>query len=171
MSAINYQLTLSQQERLKAFLEQGLPLEHRPFQIFAKQLQTNEQSLLATILQWQQQGLIRRFGLVVRHHALGYRANAMVVWDIHDKEVQQIGHKLAREPAITLCYQRRRQRPEWPYNLFCMIHGKERKKVQTEIKEIIARHQLQTIPYEILFSNKVYKQRGGHYSLCQLTQR
>ncbi|MDE1461129.1 AsnC family protein [Spartinivicinus poritis] len=163
--AINDQLTLNQQERLKAFLEQGLPLEHRPFKTLAKQLQTTEQALLDVVQQWQQQGLIRRFGLVIRHHALGYHANAMVVWDINDEYVQQVGAKLANEPVITLCYQRKRQRPEWPYNLFCMIHGKEKQQVCNEIKQIIARHQLQKIPYEILFSNKVYKQRGGRYSL------
>ncbi|MCX4024847.1 Lrp/AsnC family transcriptional regulator [Endozoicomonas sp. SM1973] len=164
ISAINYQLTLSQQERLKAFLEQGLPFEHRPFKALAEQLQTSEQALLETVQQWQQQGLIRRFGLVIRHHGLGYHANAMVVWDINDEDVERAGEKLANEPAITLCYQRKRQQPEWPYNLFCMIHGKEKQQVLNEIKQIIARHQLQKVPYEILFSNKVYKQRGGRYS-------
>ena len=36
-------------------------------------------------------GLIKRMGVVVRHRALGYRANAMVVWDVPDNELERVG--------------------------------------------------------------------------------
>jgi DNA-binding Lrp family transcriptional regulator len=75
------------------------------------------------------EGLIRRFGVVVRHHELGLEANAMCVWDVPDAEVSALGRRLAQEAAVTLCYRRSRVPPDWPYNLFCMIHGSAREEV------------------------------------------
>ena len=36
------------------------------------------------------------------------------------------GRILADLPFVTLCYRRPRRPPRWPYNLFCMIHGRDR---------------------------------------------
>jgi DNA-binding Lrp family transcriptional regulator len=84
--------------------------------------------VLGRIGRWLEEGAIKRFGVVVRHHELGFRANAMLVHDIPDERVSDIGRALAEEPAVTLCYRRPRRLPDWPYNLFCMIHGRERAK-------------------------------------------
>ncbi|MGQ4880643.1 AsnC family protein [Billgrantia sp. LNSP4103-1] len=151
-------------QRLRALLERGLPLTERPWQALAEQCGMREQEVLAWVERWQREGLIKRMGLVVRHHALGIRANAMVVWDLPDEAVAEVGQRLAAEPAVTLCYRRRRQRPEWPYNLFCMIHGTRRDRVLAALDEIVARQELQEIPHRVLFSLKAYKQCGGRYT-------
>ena len=109
--------------------------------------------------------IIKRFGVVVRHHELGYTANAMVVWDIPDHQVESIGQLLAKDQAVSLCYQRPRRLPEWHYNLFCMIHGKDRAAVEAHIEQLAQQHGLQQVPRQSLFSLKRFKQRGAHYVL------
>ncbi|MGR4066410.1 siroheme decarboxylase subunit beta [Billgrantia sp. C5P2] len=151
-------------KRLRALLERGLPLTERPWQVLAVQCGMSEAEVLAWVERWQREGLIKRMGLVVRHHALGIRANAMVVWDLPDTAVAEVGRRLAAEPAVTLCYRRRRQQPEWPYNLFCMIHGARRERVLAALDDIVERQALQDIPRRVLFSLKAYKQCGGRYT-------
>ncbi len=103
-------------------------------------------------------------GVVVKHRALGYHANAMVVWDVPDTETDRIGKLLADESCVTLCYQRPRRLPNWPYNLFCMIHGRERDAVLRRIEQIISYHQLHDIPHQVLFSVRAFKQCGARYA-------
>jgi siroheme decarboxylase len=151
-------------ERLRALLERGLPLTERPWLALAEQCGMSEGEVLGWVERWQHEGLIKRLGLVVRHHALGIRANAMVVWDLPDDIVSEVGRRLAKESAVTLCYRRPRRLPDWPYNLFCMIHGTRRDRVLASLADIIERQQLHQTPHRVLFSLKAYKQRGGRYT-------
>lgn len=150
--------------RLRALLEQGLPLTPRPWQALAEQAGLDEQEAMACARRWQAEGLIKRLGLVVRHRRLGLGANAMVVWDVPDERVALVGRRLARETAVTLCYRRPRQRPDWPYNLFCMIHGARRERVLEELSAIVARLGLGEIPHRALFSTRAYRQCGARYA-------
>lgn len=152
------------EEQLRALVEQGLPLVPRPWQVLAEQCGLTEDEVMACMQRWQAEGLVKRLGLVVRHRELGIAANAMVVWDVPDADVADLGRRLAGEPAVTLCYRRPRRLPDWPYNLFCMIHGVRRERVLDTLDEIIARQALQAIPRRVLFSLKAYKQRGGRYT-------
>jgi len=101
----------------------------------------------------------------VRHHELGYRANAMVVWDVPDEQVEQIGLQLGDQDCVTLCYQRPRRLPDWSYNLFCMVHGRDRGEVLACIDRITAALAIDTIPHEVLFSGRRFKQRGARYRM------
>jgi DNA-binding Lrp family transcriptional regulator len=150
--------------KLIAAIQQGLPLVSRPYALLAAQLGLGEAGVIARLAELQDAGMIKRMGVVVRHRALGYRANAMVVWDVPDSELERIGRLLAAETCVTLCYQRPRRLPDWPYNLFCMIHGREREAVLRRLAQIIEFHGLQTIAHSVLFSSRSFKQRGAHYA-------
>lgn len=152
--------------RLRRQLEIGLPLTPRPYQKLAEMSGLSEQDVMTAIRQWRAQGLIKRFGLVVRHRTLGYAANAMVVWDVPDDQVQDLGRVMASTHFITLCYQRPRRGPGWPYNLFCMIHGIDRRRVMAQLESLINDNGLQHTPHAVLFSTKAYRQRGGRYVSC-----
>ncbi len=156
-------LTPNQQNKLRTLLEQGLPLVSQPYLALATAIDADETHVLKQIEIWQQQGLIKRFGLVVKHRQLGYQANAMVVWDIDDQMVDDIAAKLAKFPEVSLCYRRPRQLPQWPYNLFCMIHGKYREQVLAQIEKITQTLQLHSVNKAVLFSNKAFKQQGARY--------
>ncbi|MGB5715521.1 MAG: AsnC family protein [Gammaproteobacteria bacterium] len=157
-------MVLNEQDReLIAAIQGGLPLVAKPYAAIAAQLGLTETQVIARLQLLQEVGLIKRMGVVVKHRALGYRANAMVVWDIPDDEVERIGALLADETCVTLCYQRPRRLPAWPYNLFCMIHGRERDSVLRRLEQIIAFHGLEKITHTVLFSGHSFKQRGAHY--------
>lgn len=152
------------ERRLVSVLQEGLPLFIRPFALIAERIGASEIDVLGRIRRWLEEGAIKRFGVVVRHHELGYRANAMLVHDIPDEKVGEIGRALAVEPSVTLCYRRPRRLPDWPYNLFCMIHGRERGEVEATIAELRQRHGLESCAHETLFSLTRFKQNGARYA-------
>lgn len=152
------------ERRLVSVLQEGLPLFIRPFALIAERIGASESEVLKRIADWLEEGAIKRFGVVVRHHELGYTANAMLVHDIPDELVGEIGRALAEEPAVTLCYRRPRRLPDWPYNLFCMIHGRERAEVEASIAALRQRHGLTDCAHDILFSRTRFKQNGARYA-------
>lgn len=151
------------ERRLIGVLQEGLPFFMRPFQMIAERVGSSENEVLGRIGSWLEEGAIKRFGVVVRHRELGYAANAMLVHDIPDALVGEVGRRLAEESAVTLCYRRPRCLPEWPYNLFCMIHGRERAEVEATIADLRQRHGLADCAHDILFSRTRFKQNGARY--------
>jgi siroheme decarboxylase len=152
------------ERRLVSVLQEGLPLFMRPFALIAERIGISENEVMGRIGHWLDDGAIKRFGVVVRHRELGYKANAMLVHDIPDARVGELGRALAEEPAVTLCYRRPRVLPDWPYNLFCMIHGRERSEVEAIIGELRQRHGLTDCAHDVLFSLTRFKQNGARYA-------
>jgi len=154
------------EQKLMAALQDGLSLETRPYASLAARADMREAEVLHHLQMWLDTRLIKRFGVVVRHHELGYTANAMCVWDVPDEAASAIGRHLAEMPGVTLCYRRARHLPDWPYNLYCMVHGRERGEVKRLIAQINQRTGLtaKMYPHAVLFSLRRYKQRGAHYA-------
>lgn len=150
--------------RLIAVLQEGLPLFIRPFQLIAERIGLSEPDVLGRIKRWLEEGAIKRFGVVVRHHELGYTANAMLVQDIPDAQVGELGRALAEAEGVTLCYRRPRVLPDWSYNLFCMIHGQDRSAVTARIAELRQTLQLNACAHDVLFSRTRFKQTGARYA-------
>src|SRR5665811_2045693 len=67
-------------------------------------------------------GEIRRFAASIGHRAIGITANAMCVWNVPDERIEGVGAIMAEFPEVTHCYERPRY-PDWPYNLFTMVHS------------------------------------------------
>jgi len=149
--------------RLLAAVQPGLPLSPRPFAEIGARLGLDEQEVIARLARLKEAGVIKRFGVVVRHHEVGYGANAMVVWDVPDEQVRTLGHCLAGFDFITLCYQRPRRLPRWRYNLYCMIHGQSREQVLAHLEWMVNHCGLQSVAHEVLFSRRRFKQRGAVY--------
>jgi len=144
-------------------VQQGLPLVSRPFAEIGEGIGLSENEVIAGLAHLQEQGVIKRIGVVVRHHELGYRANAMVVWDIPDELVSALGHCIGKFDFVTLCYQRPRRLPAWRYNLFCMIHGRDRDEVLSLVAQLKEECDLHDIAHEVLFSQRRFKQCGARY--------
>ncbi|MDY7565231.1 AsnC family protein [Pseudomonas sp. RTC3] len=161
---MNVGLNAEQALALRRRLETGLPLVPRPYQALAQQINADESQVLEQMRQWGEQGLFRRVGLVLNHRALGFTANAMLVLDVPDGLIDEVGHRLGRVPGITLCYQRPRRLPQWRYNLFCMVHGRQRDRVKAQIQALLEKHLLSDLPHQLLFSTQVFKQCGGRFA-------
>ncbi|MGE5169855.1 MAG: hypothetical protein ACM3JC_05725 [Rudaea sp.] len=155
----------SEDARIAAALQEGLPLEPRPFAAIAAKAQLpptqGEARVIRRLRDWLRDGTVKRVGVIVRHRELGYVANVMAVWDVPDAEVDEQGEALSRESGVTLCYRRERALPAWPYNLFCMIHGRERGHVESSLEAIAKRQGLWRFPHARLFSRTAFKQRGA----------
>ena len=145
---------------LAALVEDGLPLIERPFDAWAQALNRTPESVVATLQQWLAAGTLKRFGAVVRHHEMGFTANAMTVFDVPDALVDGCGAALASQRGVTLCYRRERA-PGWPYNLYCMVHGRDRASVRAVLDDIIPRSGLEEHPRAVLFSRRRFKQVGA----------
>jgi len=158
-------MDVTRQERLLlAAMEDGLPLDPQPYARIADRMGVTEAAVIEMLGSLQARGVISRFGVVVRHHELGYRANAMTVWDVPDVAVSEIGRRIAAMDGVTLCYRRPRRLPEWPYNLFAMVHGRDRDAVEALVERISEDAGLADAPRAILFSRRRFKQRGARYA-------
>ncbi len=151
------------ERQLIAELQQGLPLVSRPYQQIAEKINSSESEVINYIELMREKGDIKRFGLVVRHRKLGYKSNAMVVWNVSDQQVDALGQCFGQFDFVTLSYKRPRNLPDWPYNLFCMIHGQDRDDVQSNLQLMIKSCEVQGVKHEILFSTRCFKQRGAIY--------
>ena len=154
--------TSSEERTLVAAVAAGLPLVAAPYEKIAAQLGTTQEQVISLLAKMLADGRIRRIGAIVRHRRLGYEANAMVVWDVPDEKVSALGRELARDPAVTLCYRRARSLPQWPYNLYCMVHGRRRSRVLYEVKRISGLYAAR-FPRAVLFSNRCFAQRAARY--------
>lgn len=154
---------------LIAAIEQGMPLVARPYLAIAQQMGCSEQDVIDGLQALKARGDIKRFGVVVRHRRLGYKANGMVVWDIPDDQVLRLGHCMGQFPFVTLCYQRPRCLPDWPYNLFTMVHGVNKEEVEQKTESLVLQCGIEHIRHEILFSSRCFKQRGASYKGSHLT--
>jgi len=144
-------------------LTEGLPLVSEPYREIADNIGSSCLEVRICVQRLQDQGVLNRFGVIVNHRALGYRANAMVVWDVPDDLLHQVAPALAKQDCVTLCYRRPRRAPDWPYNLFTMIHGRNQHAVEQQVAEIADKLTLTNLPHDILFSPQCFKQRGPRY--------
>ncbi|WP_415033536.1 Lrp/AsnC family transcriptional regulator [Azonexus sp.] len=153
----------SEQKAILARVQEGIPLLSEPYRSMAEDVGVTQSVFVQQLENWLQAGAISRWGVVVRHRELGFAANAMLVHDIPDQAVDRIAAALAEEDAVTLCYRRPRHLPNWPYNLFCMIHGQCRSKVEATIAHLRERHALGDTAHAVLFSQRCFKQTGARY--------
>ena len=169
MAELNEQvLQITTEDRaLIKIVQRGLPIASRPYAEIAKQLDTTEQDVITRLQYLMDKGAIKRYGVVVRHKELGYTSNGMVVWDVPDDKVEEIGMCIGKYSSVTLSYRRPRRLPEWSYNLFTMIHGSNREEVEKKVEEIVDSCGLQDVKHTILFSTRRFKQRGASYSQAQ----
>lgn len=160
-------MALSEQDLLVLqAIQGGLPLHARPYEIVGESIGMSEACVMERLEYLQEIGVMKRLGVIVRHHELGYRRNGMCVWDIPDDRLEEIGHAFSAYDFVTLCYERPRRMPDWPYNLFCMIHGKDRDVVLEQAECLVRENGLEDIQRNVLFSTKRFKQRGAHYGMC-----
>lgn len=150
----------AEEQRLAAAVEPGLPLVPRPYEAVARAAGTDEAQAFGHLQRWLAKGIVKRLGVVVRHRELGYKANAMVVFDVPDHAAATVGARLSAEPGVTLCYRRHRRLPQWPYNVYCMVHGRTREEVAPVIERLGA---IVGGPHEVLFSTRRFKQCGARY--------
>ncbi|MBP9181669.1 MAG: Lrp/AsnC family transcriptional regulator [Fuscovulum sp.] len=146
--------------RIIAATSGGLPLVPAPFAEVARWLGLGENEVIARMAAMQEAGVIRRIALAPNHYALGLVANGMSVWDVADAQVDTLGARVGALDFVSHCYRRPRALPDWPYNLFAMLHGHSRDEVETRRTEVAALLGDACRGHDILYSTRILKKTG-----------
>lgn len=146
--------------RLIIATQAGLPLVARPYDALAAGLGVSAEEVRARLAAMLASGRIRRIGAVPNHYALGYTANGMSVWDVDDARIVELGEAVGRLDFVTHCYERPRALPDWPYNLFAMVHGRDRDTVLAGVGVIARLLGSACRGQDVLFSTAILKKTG-----------
>jgi DNA-binding Lrp family transcriptional regulator len=146
--------------RIVVATQNGLPLTPRPYADVAQAVECSEDEVMGRLLAMQAQGVVRRIGAVPNHYVIGVRANAMSVWDVRDDIVGALGPRVGALDFVTHCYRRPRRLPDWPYNLFAMVHGRDRTEVDAKVQAIAVVLGDADRGHDLLYSTRILKKTG-----------
>ena len=135
----------------------GLPLVAEPYAAVAEAVGLTEAEVIDRMSAMQARGIIRRIAVAPNHYALGMTANGMSVWDVADDRISDLGARIGALPYVTHCYQRPRALPDWPYNLFAMLHGESREEVEAKRAEVASILGAACRGHDILYSTRILK--------------
>lgn len=146
--------------RIVAATQGGLPLVPRPYHAVADELGLAPADVMRRMRRLLDAGAIRRIGAVPNHYALGWKANGMSVWDVPDEHVAEAGRMVGALEFVSHCYRRPRHPPDWPYNLFAMVHGRNREEVDEKLARIVELLGDWDRGHDVLFSSRILKKTG-----------
>lgn len=146
--------------RLIVATQGGLPRVARPYDAIGGELGIDGDEVIARLRRMLDSGVIRRIGAVPNHYAIGYTANGMSVWDVDDARIDELGARVGALEFVTHCYRRPRRLPDWPYNLFAMVHSRNREEVAARVAEIAALLGDACRAHDILYSTAILKKTG-----------
>lgn len=146
--------------RIVVATQGGLPLEPEPYAAVARAVGVEPREVIRRLRRMLDAGVIRRIGAVPNHYALGFRANAMSVWDVDDARVDELGAQVGALKFVSHCYRRPRVLPSWRYNLFAMVHGRDREEVGAKVEAIAAVLGEACRAHEVLYSARILKKTG-----------
>ncbi len=141
--------------KLLASMEKGIPLTTEPFNEIALQIGITPKEVITRLCSLKEKGVVRRFGASIKPNNIGFSANALVAWKVPENSVQEIGAYMSRYQEISHCYERETVNGRWDYNLYTVIHGREREVVQRMVKEISDGIGIRE--YKILYSTRDLK--------------
>ncbi len=147
-------------------LQTPLSFVEEPFSILAEQAGTTALELLAFANQ-HKGGAIRRYVGTLRHRKLGVRENGMVVWNIPEEKIDEIGCQFANAPEVSHCYARNGIEG-FPYNVYSMVHGPSQESCREIAKQLSERSGIDD--YTVLFSTREFKKQRLRYFLPELDQ-
>ena len=145
-------------------LQKDLEITDKPFLKAAQKLGMSEDQIFEKLKHYEEIGVMRRYAAILRHRDVGFVANGMIVWKVPEQRIIEVGEKLGAFPQVSHCYQRPVY-PDWPYNVFSMIHCKSQEEASDMAKEI--QNQINVDEYKILFSSKEFKKTRVEYFVEQ----
>lgn len=146
--------------RIVAATQGGLPLVAEPYRAIAEELGLAPADVMGRMRHLLEIGAIRRIGAVPNHYALGWKANGMSVWDVPDEHVAEAGAMVGGLDFVSHCYRRPRHLPDWPYNLFAMVHGRSRDEVSDKLARIAEILGDWDRGHDVLYSSRILKKTG-----------
>ncbi len=140
--------------------QSGLPITSKPYHAIAEELDLEPDEVMQRIKNLCNLEVIRRIGVVPNHYKLGYKANGMTVWDVPDEKINELGNKIGALNFVSHCYHRPRYLPDWPYNLYAMVHAHDKETTDKYINEIAALLGDADRQHTVLYSTRILKKSG-----------
>ncbi len=147
-------------KKIIRLIQGDLAVTPMPFAPLALKLGMDEKEFLKKVRLLIRRGMIRRFGAILRHQIAGYRGNAMAVWRVPEERVPQVSQTMASFQAVSHCYLRS-SHPDWPFNLYTMIHGRTARDCRRTAKRISQKTGIEN--YRLLFSTREHKKSSMSY--------
>ncbi|QDI89670.1 Lrp/AsnC family transcriptional regulator [Candidatus Nitrosopumilus sp. SW] len=141
-------------------LQKDMDIVDEPFVKAANNLGITENELFEKMKHYEEIGVMRRFAAILRHRQVGFTANGMIVWKVPEDKISDVGAQLGAFPQVSHCYERPTY-PDWPYNVFSMIHCKTHDEANEMAKTI--QDQIHVDDYKILFSSREFKKTRVEY--------
>jgi len=148
------------EKKIIASIQGDIPVVSRPYLEISKKLKISEETLLKTLKDLCDRGVIRRFGATIRHQKSGFAANAMVAWIVDEKQVEKVGEKMSSFKEVSHCY-RRNPTDEWPYNLYTMVHANNEDTCRKIARTMSCETGVEN--YKLLFSRRELKKTSMKY--------
>jgi len=148
------------EKKIIASIQKDIPVTERPYLELAENLGITEDTLLKTLQNLTDRGVIRRFGATLRHQKSGFTSNAMVAWQVEEDRIHKIGEKLASFKEVSHCY-RRNPKEEWPYNLYTMVHAADEDSCRELVRRLASEAGIDI--YTVLFSRRELKKTSMQY--------
>lgn len=136
-------------------IEKGIPLTPEPFQDIADVIGITQQEVTSRITKLQESGIIRRFGASIKPRMVGLSANALIAWKVPENRLQEVGNFLSTFKEVTHCYARKAIPEKWEYNLYTVLHARERETIEKLVKKFSDAIAINA--YVILFSTRELK--------------
>jgi DNA-binding Lrp family transcriptional regulator len=146
--------------RIVAACQGGMPLVPEPWAAVAREADLEAAEVMARLERMLVTGVVRRIGLVPNHYRLGFRGNGMSVWDVPGEHLEELGRAVGALEFVSHCYERPRHPGLWPYNLFAMVHGRDREEVRAKVDRIAGLAGGRARAHDILFSTRILKKTG-----------
>ncbi len=110
-------------------LQEPLPLVKEPFSEVASLLNCKDGEIFEWIEAQKKRKALRRFGALLKHNKIGLKENVMFALEVDGERIGEVAEEIIRLPGVSHCYQRRSY-PEWPYNLYFMVHFKDGEEIR-----------------------------------------
>lgn len=122
-------------KRIVRALQGDFPLVAEPYKTLAEQVGVSEETFLARVQAMRDSRKIRKMGAVLCHREVGFKANVLVAWEVPAERLDEIARQMAASQSVTHCYDRNTA-PDWPYNLYTMVHGHSREECERVVAEL-----------------------------------
>jgi len=137
-------------------LQKDIEVTQEPFKKSIELLGISYERFFELAHELKDSGVMRRFATILNHRKAGFGANAMSVWAVPEDKGEAIGKEMAEFSAVSHCYLRPSY-PNWPYNLFAMVHAKTQEECDSLIEEMAKESGL--TEYSKLYSTVEFKKQ------------
>ena len=148
------------EKKIISLIQGNIAITQHPYLEIAEKLGISEEVLLNTLKDLCKRGVMRRFGVTIRHQKSGFKANAMTAWKVEEDRIDEVGKKMASFKEVSHCY-RRNPSDEWPYNLYTMIHARDEESCHQTAHRMSEAALVDT--YKLLFSRRELKKTSMKY--------